>query len=313
MKSITALILVFILSAPAFASKPDQTINALIGDISFVSTFGFSPNQETDETLRIKTHLAFVENLLRSRSTEHLTKKQKNNRKKMLDLLHDYRTAEAFPSNHDYENQRRPCFIDDEGNICAVGYLVEQTAGYDAAALINEDFKYEYVMKMESEALVEWVEQSGLSVEECAMIQPTYGWVPPPTNQSGPIYRGFTAVWTGANTSLNAISGIQMIKKNRSPVVPIIGLGSGIGQLTFGIVEYWDQGQYFTGSGINHSLLNIGMGTGTILLNLYALISNRMAIKKDLPRYDNKTSFNLYSVPMNNDKMAVGLMVTHKF
>lgn len=109
--------------------------------------------------------------------------------------MRDYWKAEVFPMNTEYA-ERKPCFIDEEGNICAVGYLVEMTAGKEAAKSINRVFQYATINEMESDLLEEWIATSGLTKKEYAMIQPTYEpWrsVRSPVRQvsitSGPTYR----------------------------------------------------------------------------------------------------------------------------
>ena len=149
-----------------------QSVNPIIGDKSFVAKFGYEPDEKTDNQLRIKTHLAYAENLLREKKVDNLSEAQQTKRNHLLDLLHDYWTKGIFPQNYDYPNQRKPCFIDKNNTICAVGYLVEQTAGREAAEYINQKYKYSEVMAMNDEIVDNWVVNSGLTKEECAMIQP---------------------------------------------------------------------------------------------------------------------------------------------
>ncbi len=165
--------------AKAFASAAAlQPVNAVLGDESFIKTFGYQPTATTDDKLRIQTHLAYVEQLLRQRDVSHLPQTAQAQRRRLLDKLHEYWLAGRFPKNLDCPNERRPCFIDKFGNICAVGYLVEQSAGRGLAEIINARHKYDYIKDMNEPELLQWVEHSGLTLEECAMIQPQYG---PPT------------------------------------------------------------------------------------------------------------------------------------
>jgi len=152
-----------------------QTINPVIGDISWVTRFGQQPDASVNEDVRIQTHLSYAENLLRQKDVSNLSPELQQKRVHNLDLLHDYWTRGSFPRNYDYTETRKPCFIDKDGTICAVGYLVEQTAGRNAAKAINNKFKYEELMAMNDELVDGWIATSGLSKEECAMIQPTYG------------------------------------------------------------------------------------------------------------------------------------------
>ena len=61
------------------------------------------------------------------------------------------------------------------GRICAVGYLIEQSAGRALAEAINAHFAEAMITEMESLALDGWIATSGLNVCELAMIQPCYG------------------------------------------------------------------------------------------------------------------------------------------
>lgn len=174
-------------------SSAANTINAVIGDVSFTAKYGYSPTATTDENLRIKTHLAYVENQLRRRDLSGLTTTQRINRSRLLDLLHDYWSTGIFPRNFDYPSERIPCFIDDDGRICAVGYLIEKTGGRAVAEEINAKFKYHYLLDMNDATVDSWIGASGLSKVECAMIQPEYSYMPPIQIEPTPwIYSGVT-------------------------------------------------------------------------------------------------------------------------
>ena len=217
---LTILVLAILTSCNRKSSEIDQTVNAVIGDISFLETFGNLPTKQTNEDLRLQTHLKYVENILRNKDNSNLTKEQQQNRLKILDLLNEYWTAGVFPRNYDYPNQRIPCFIDKNGNICAVGYLIEQTAGRQIAEKINTKFKYEYLLAMNDPTLDSWVLSSGLTKEECAMIQPAYGQVPT-DNYISTSYGVSSSVIGGLNLSLNTINGIQISKGTNNKTVPI--------------------------------------------------------------------------------------------
>ncbi|MCX8019704.1 MAG: hypothetical protein N2747_04340 [Chitinophagaceae bacterium] len=67
-----------------------NTVNAVIGDISYKEKYGIYPNSLSDETDRIQTHLLYVEKLLRKKDISHLSEDKKKQRKIMLDLLREY-------------------------------------------------------------------------------------------------------------------------------------------------------------------------------------------------------------------------------
>jgi hypothetical protein len=151
-----------------------NTINAVLGDVSFVKKFGTAPTPASGEALRIQTHLEYVETLLRAEDVSHLSPMLRERRTALLDKLHEYRLTSAFPTNLDFPQERRPCFIDAAGNICAVGFLIEQTAGRVLAEHINAAHRYDFLADMHVPELTAWVEASGLTARECAMIQPQY-------------------------------------------------------------------------------------------------------------------------------------------
>jgi hypothetical protein len=305
---LTIFVLTIFTSCNRKSNEIEQTVNAVIGDISFMETFGQQATNETDENKRLQTHLKYVEKLLRRKDISSLTKEQKENRLKMLDLLNKYWTAGVFPKNYDYPDQRIPCFIDKDGNICAVGYLIEQTAGRQTAEEINSKFKYEYLLAMNDQTVDSWIQSSGLTKEECAMVQPTYGSTP--SDIISPTYSISSSLICGLNLSLNTINGIQISKGANSKIIPILGLITGVGQITLGTLNYpkeqitWG-GTYVNPGQRNLTLINIGLGTATMILSSWNLITNIKPKEKSL-------SWNIYSFPTQNSNMGLGLSLTKR-
>ena len=287
-----------------------QLINSIIGDISFVDKFGVQPDQTTDENLRVRTHLEYVERLLRQRDISDLPTDLKEKREKILDLLHDYWTAESFPKNYDYQDLRKPCFIDKDGNICAVGYLIEQTAGQEIAEKINSLFKYSEIYEMDLSLLAEWVENSGLTLDEIATIQPKYG---PPQNYSyiEPKYAIASSVLGGINLATSTINLASMKNFDHSKVVPYLGLASGAATTALGLInfDYTNQsnwGGYSNEGRKTLSMINIGLGTTTMFISAYRLLRNDNLQPK-------MTSWNIYSFPTADNQASIGLTFTKRF
>jgi hypothetical protein len=151
------------------------TVNAILGDESFRWATGRLPDANDGEDLRIRTHLTHVEALLRARNVSDWPAAAREARERNLDRLHEYRMAGSFPRHERCPVGRKPVFIDHEGRICAVGYLVEQSAGRELAAAIDARFHEARIAEMESRALADWTMASGLTALELAMIQPCYG------------------------------------------------------------------------------------------------------------------------------------------
>ena len=178
-------------------------VNPLLGDESFTRTFGRRPDAGTDETLRVRTHLAYVEGLLRKRPCADLPESKRRSRTLLLNLLRRYWTAGVFPSNTtpEFRGARRPCFIDASGTICAVGYLIEQTAGSRLAEHIRRRWNSAFVSQMVDPSLEAWMQSSGLIAEELAMIQPGY-WEGYDEDEEVRLYQKWLHDWSDENYRL---------------------------------------------------------------------------------------------------------------
>jgi antitoxin component YwqK of YwqJK toxin-antitoxin module len=122
----------------------------------------------------IQKHLLLVEQYLRAKQTTGLTKEQKTQRERNLDVLHAYAVAGIFPENSFHTQKRTPYFIDIHGNACAVGYLIIQSGNVDLAQRISIENNYAYLKDIKTEGLSDWQFRSGLSPDELAWIQPSY-------------------------------------------------------------------------------------------------------------------------------------------
>ncbi|MFC7668627.1 hypothetical protein ACFQT0_15575 [Hymenobacter humi] len=154
-------------------------VNTLVGNAGYVAATGQQPTASTNDDARVQAHLAYAERLLRHSPTAGLSPALAQRRAHVLDLLHTYWTAGVFPRNYDHPGERRPCFIDRDGRLCAVGFLVAQTVGRPVAERINKAHQYDLIADMRTPALAKWVQTSGLTKQECALIQPTYGYQAP--------------------------------------------------------------------------------------------------------------------------------------
>lgn len=313
MQNILLYILTVVGMQTGFAQN-SNTVNAILGDESFIQAYHQKPDDNAYELLRLQAHLSYVEALLRNKDMSELSVVQKEKRAAVLQLLHQYWVAGIFPKNAVYP-YRRPCFIDSDGNICAVGYLIEQTAGRQLAEAINQKHQYSYLLEMNEPLVIQWAEAHGLSLEECAMIQPTYGPMPAPQIYQAPVKASYgvsSGITTGLNAGINAI-----LLSNRfastSNTLSYVGLVSGTTQVVLGLanlrkdeIEFFVNGPSRTityKNQNNFSYLNIAAGTATVLTSAVNLFVNRR-IK------DKRNVLNLYSYPYMNNKMAAGIMFT---
>ena len=276
---------------PAAPLATDQ-VNSLVGNAGYVAATGHAPTTATDDAARVRTHLAFAERRLRQQPAAGLSPELAARRAHLLDLLHRYWVAGVFPRNDDFPGERRPCFIDRAGRLCAVGYLVAETAGRAAAEGINAAHQYDLIADMRTPALARWVQQSGLTKAECALIQPSYGPAPPlltpvpvPTS-----YAVGSAVWGGMNVLLSAANASQFNLPGAGRGAAYAGVLSGTGQVLLGALRLRaDEPGYGGLIGWNPaagksyaaertvSYLNIGAGTATLALGFWNLLQHRPA------------------------------------
>ena len=290
-----------------------QLVNPIIGDLSFINKFGCLPDATTNNELRIKTHLEYIENFLRHADVSNLTNIEKLKREHLLDFLHEYWLTGIFPRNYDYADERKPCFIDKDNRICAVGYLVEQTAGKKAAEQINSTHKYETIYEMNDAVLDEWIANSGLSKEEVAMIQPSYPREPEYTFSYITTANGISSAFiSGLNLSLSAINGVQLANGSESKTAAILGIISGAGQIvyaaasmpkeehTFGEIDYTNESMK------NLCFLNIGIGTTTMIISSWNLITHKK------PSYK-PTTWNIHSYSTKDKSLGLAFSLSHRF
>jgi len=293
----------------------EGTINPIIGDVSFEKKYGAVPNADTDDNLRISAHLEYAETELRKRDVSKLSAEMRRKRERMLDLLHEYRSAGAFPKNYE-RSERKPCFIDQNGTICAVGYLVEQTAGRPVAEAINSRHQYATIMEMNDRKVDEWIAQSGLSKEECAMIQPQYA--PGATqnvNNVKPSYAISSTLLMGVNAASTVVNGIQVATGSMRGGALALGIIGGTGQITLGIIGFKKKADgtgivrttgYGNTSQRNISVVNMALGSLTLGMSIWNIATNRKAMER-------RSAWDIRSFPDANGKSGMALAFTHKF
>lgn len=152
--------------------------NHHVGDDSFAALYGRLPGPGDGEALRMHAHFTHVRSWLATRSP---TKPElAERRKEILGYFDEYIAKGTTPKNA-HVAWRTPVFIDDHGTICAVGYLIERTAGRPLAEKIAREHRYN-VLEDIAAAMPEvraWIDSSGFTLEELASVQP--GYVPPVT------------------------------------------------------------------------------------------------------------------------------------
>ncbi|MBA3461854.1 MAG: hypothetical protein H0T46_17975 [Deltaproteobacteria bacterium] len=173
------LLVSLFVSTAAYALPPgaDPSLksgaNHHVGDESFVKLFGRAPTAADTEQLRMTAHLQHVHDWLASRPATRPGLAAR--RAELLAALRTYIAKGTTPRNTDLP-WRTPVFIDQEGTICAVGYLIESSVGRALPEKIATHHRYDFLEDIAASMpeVRQWVEESGLTLEELASIQPAY-------------------------------------------------------------------------------------------------------------------------------------------
>jgi hypothetical protein len=170
---------------------------------------------------------------------------------------------------------------------------------------------------MNEPVIAAWAEEHGFTLEECAMIQPTYGPVVPDPNDTyqQPIKSGY-GISSGLVAGLNiAINTVHLTGRfGNAKVISYIGFFSGSAQILMGIAnvrkDRTEWGMYTTRAisykpQNNLSYINIAVGTTTMVTSALNLIINNKIKNK-------KSAVGLYSYPGLNNEMNMGLTLARR-
>lgn len=218
-------------ASPAGQEAAVEPVNQVLGDASYVATFGRFPSRATPDKVRLQTHLSYVERMLRARPADHLTFAQQQRRARALDHLRAYWQTGIFPRNTTHQGERTPVFIDAEGRICAVGYLIGRTIGQDMAEHINRRYKYASIQSMNMPGIDRWAQKHGFSIRELAMIQPAYG--SPQPEEPEKVNKAVEGGLIGLSAAATGVNSFMIAQSRRS----LLSAGAGFiaGGLTLGV------------------------------------------------------------------------------
>jgi hypothetical protein len=177
MRHLSPLALLLVAGSASALPNPDTRFrpgaNHHLGDDSFVAAHGRAPTEADTEKARMKVHLEHVRGLLAARPATEPTLAAR--RSELLGYLDDYIAKGITPKNHALP-WRSAVFIDEGGAICAVGYLIERSAGRALPEKIASLHRYDFLEDIAA-AMPEvdaWIRSSGFTLEELASIQPAY-------------------------------------------------------------------------------------------------------------------------------------------
>lgn len=158
------------------SSSGSQPVNVVAGDAGFISAHGRAPTPDDGEVDRIRAHLEYVIDVLAAGTPTVVDGAQRARRESLLERLRAYAEAGVFPGNR-YVAGRRPVFEDGDGRLCAVGWLIAESAGRAVADGLAERQRLVYLGELtgaDAGLVDSWAATNGFVRDELALIQPTY-------------------------------------------------------------------------------------------------------------------------------------------
>ncbi|QDT01460.1 hypothetical protein [Adhaeretor mobilis] len=131
-----------------------------------------------DETVALEVALQRLEQHRQEKWTpserDHWLAKLAKQRAQQIARLRVYQQRGLFPQN-EYDTQcALPIFVDSDNTACAVGHLMRMSGWEKEVELIARTNNLVYVPDVQAGPIVEWVVESGLTLEEAALVQPGY-------------------------------------------------------------------------------------------------------------------------------------------
>lgn len=173
MRRVLSVLALLVAMSGMVVASPRAGANHRTGDDSFVETFGRAPDARDSEELRMHTHLAWIR--ARLGATHATSPALESRRAELLGYLDEYIAKGVTPKNT-HVPWRSPVFIDRQGNVCAVGYLIERSAGRELAEQIAATHRTSFLEDIAAAEPVvrDWIAASGFTLDELASIQPAY-------------------------------------------------------------------------------------------------------------------------------------------
>jgi len=135
----------------------------------------FAAEKESKERSRVQKRLELIEGMLRKESAS--SPRLQAARLRNLDYLREYWMRGSFPKNIRHPGVRVPYFVDFENTPCAVGYLLLRSGKRELVDKVKNSSNHIYIDQIQDPEFLSWAENSGLSLTELELIQPTYEFI----------------------------------------------------------------------------------------------------------------------------------------
>jgi hypothetical protein len=266
------------------------------------------------EVARLERHFDSVDVELRSRDVSRMSVSQKSNRATLVSWLRDYRNADLFPKNDRFAKPT-PFFRDKDGVLCAMAYLIDRSGRSDIVNKVAATRNNAYIAELvDDPKLVAWLDEWGLSAQEAARIQPSYGGggIPDDPADEDVVESDFALASIGLGAASVGTTTWNILKP--SYLSGFLGVIAGTASIITG-ANYLDDDEYGDGSKPVASVV-IGLGAVSLGAGIYGILEARHERERDIYRGGRRRRFDLRIMPdvsLRQEKPVAGLLVHGRF
>ena len=227
------------------------------------------------EFARVRAHFDTVLAELGSRDLTGLSESQRSKRALLVTTLMAYRDRGAFPKNYDFPDRFVPYFVDRKTGVhCAVAHLLAATGRADIVDRVRRANNNVRVADLAGDtAFVSWLDASGLTLDEAARIQPSYGGARDVDDQRDQSYRNASVV----ALSLSTFATVWNLT-NQSGDRPVVSkIGIVIGAATVGLGAFAES---FPDPSHELAIANGVVGAASAFVGARGLIRRNRAARK---------------------------------
>lgn len=195
---------------------------------------------ERSEVARVQFHLDGALAMMARRDLSELSAAQGRKREDLVRELQAYRNRGVFPINRDFPTRLVPYFVDPVTGVhCAVGHLLAITGNDGLVERVVRTDNHVRVRSLAGDAeFVRWLEDHGLTLDEAARIQPTYGNPLPAPPLSPPHERNRVHDLALSSASIGTSVLAWTVDPGASARWPAL-IGTAVGAYTFGRGAYY--------------------------------------------------------------------------
>lgn len=228
---------------------------------------------ERAEVARVRQHIWGAEQLMARRDVSGLSRAQRTARARNLKLLRSYRAAGVFPHNTHFPDRRVPVFRDDNGNLCAMAYLLDKSGRTDLVNRVAQTRNYARIPELAHDpALVAWLRDAGMTAQEAARVQPTYGY-DNSAKHDRDLRRNATVAAVGSGVAITA--NLMPLRSDTQKVA------AGVFGLAASVYSFKVAGDGLGDGGINLDNVGIGLGSGVLGgVDLYLGVRSLLRLNK---------------------------------